>query len=133
MVVSWNLSEDVQILDVASVPTLGSHMRETVSKLQQLRPAFSDVKLNFEKVTITPPRKSDGSPYEHLASLNITQGDLKVTGPLRSMDALWASGLSGDWRRIEIVNGLPTEYVGSDSAAKSALSVNLEGVIYANQ
>lgn len=128
---SWTVAQSSQAFNFEGIRSIEHHLVETVSRLQRLQPAFSQVAdLNFAPVEITPPRKADGTAVPPLASTPVLRmATFSLKAPLRSVDALIDAGIDADWQQISVA-------VVSDQNTKaglksSALTADVKGQIYA--
>ncbi|CAN7358218.1 hypothetical protein [Variovorax sp. LjRoot178] len=133
IVASWNVAQAAQPFTFEALRPVESHMVDTVSRLQKLQPAFSQVgDLNFVPVEITAPRKPDGTAVPMVASVpQLRAATFTLKAPLRSIDALIDAGVDADWQQIVI-------YFKQADGEKvdlkfSALTADIKAVIYAKQ
>jgi hypothetical protein len=133
---SWTLSEDVKALDPAQLRTVAHHQVETASLLQPLRPALSeDIAFVFEPVAVPPPVDSKGAaiplPSETPAFRRM---GLRIKGPLRSLDAVFASPTEVDWNELRLtsVQAYPDAPIDS-GLTTSAVLAEAKGTLHAKQ
>lgn len=134
MQVVWSVQTDSPRVDIASLPDKQFHRIETVSKLQRLQSAFTEVpQFAFEQVAIPAPVSPDGQaipPDERVQSLS--QASLSLQTPLRTLEVLAVDDLRVSWRKVSLVPSRDGQGQKPDLKS-SALMAKAEGVLYANR
>lgn len=131
IIASWNVTQAAEPFKFEALRSIESHMVETVSRLQKLQPAFSQVgDLTFVPVEITPPRRADGTAVPMVASVpQLRVATFTLKAPLRSVDALIDAGVEADWQQISMYF---KKAEGDKLDLKSsALTADIKAVIYA--
>lgn len=132
MVLSWGISVDAQAIDIERLPTVLHHNVESSSHLQRLQPAFQEEpKFAFMPVEIPAPKAEDGSalpPDQRIQQLK--RSPFQLRGPLRSMEAVAATGVEVAWRSASIIPDPQNHKPGLNS---SVLMAEATGVLYANK
>jgi len=128
---NWSVTQASQGFDFEKLRAIDYHQVETVSRLQRLQPAFSQVgELVFAPVDITPPRKADGTAVPPVASAPMVRAaSFSLKAPLRSVDALIDAGIEADWQQISIA--VQTNENAKAALKTSALVAEAKGQIYA--
>ncbi len=127
----WSLVCDAPPLNVAKLPTKQHHVLETSSLLQRYEAAITSApELVFSPIKIAPPQTTHGTSIALPTTLQLpSEAPLSLRGPLRSIDAILARGLSAQWRAISLT------YVDAKALSSglrdSVLETQLEGVLYA--
>jgi hypothetical protein len=128
---TWTVTQASQAFNFDGVRSVDHHLVETVSRLQRLQPAFSQVAdLNFAPVEITPPRKADGTVVPTVASTPVLRmASFALKAPLRSVDALIDAGIDADWQQISVA--VTTDQNTKPGLKSSALTADVKAQIYA--
>ncbi|MFZ3120178.1 MAG: hypothetical protein WA159_17905 [Variovorax sp.] len=132
IVASWSFSQPSTPFRFDALEKVGYHQVETVSRLQRLQPAFSQVgAISFTPVVIPAPKRKDGTAVPIVDSVpQISEGTVAVKGPLRSLDALIADGIPADWNRLSI--SYVANFTGAAASLKSsAITADARGAVFA--
>jgi hypothetical protein len=130
MSISWTVSAERSPMSIEALPNVEYHKVETVSRLQALAPAFTQVPaFTFAPVEITPPVSASGKPYpSDPRAEGIASAQLKISGPMRSIDALLAVKPDVSWQSISMNYASDS----NDPALRSSsFLVEVNGVMYA--
>lgn len=133
---SFSLIEETKSLIPDQLNTVAHHQVETISTLQPLRPALSeDIPFVFEVVPVPPPLDRNGvaiAPPPEIPTFR--RLNLSVKGPLRSLDAVFASPVEVDWTELRLtsVQAYPDSPIESGLTI-SAVSAEAKGTLYARQ
>lgn len=132
MRLTWSVVTPRIDMVLDSLPTRDHHHIETVSKLQKIAPALSQLPaFTFAAINIPAPVSASGvvaPPDERVAGL--ASAALNVKGPLRSIDALINSGLEASWTALTLAY-VPT--AGDASIKTSIITAEAVGVLYAKK
>lgn len=132
MVLSWSFFVDAENISLEKIQSVQHHNIESSSHLQHLQQAMvEEPRFTFAPVTLIAPKAEDGTalpPDPRIADLK--SGELQVRGPLRTLEAIGASGIQVAWRSISIQPDTQTNTPGLRS---SVLMAQAQGVLYANK
>jgi hypothetical protein len=133
IIATWNVKQAALPFRYEALRPIDYHMVETISRLQRLNPAFSQVgDLTFVPVEYAAPRKKDGTVMPMPANVQqMRSASFTLKAPLRSIDALIDAGVDAEWQQINVYfKRADGEKV---SITTSALTADIKGVIYAKQ
>lgn len=133
IIANWSVTQSALPFRYEALRPIDFHMVETISRLQKLHPAFSQVgDLTFVPVEYTAPRKKDGTVMPMPPSVQqMRSASFSLKAPLRSVDALIDAGVDAEWQQINVYfKRADGEKV---SITTSALTADIKGVIYAKQ
>lgn len=132
IVASWSVQQPAELFKFEALRSVAFHQVETVSRLQNVLPAFGTIgAIKFSSVAFPPPKKPDGTSYPIVASVpQLQAGEISAKGPLRSVDALIDVGVEADWTQLRI--GFVPNASGTAMTLKSSsITAEVKGVIYA--
>ncbi len=134
IVASWTFTQPSEPFRFEGLQKVGYHQVETVSRLQRLQPAFSQVgAISFTPVAIPAPKRKDGTAVPVIDSVpKFSEGTVAVKGPLRSLDALIADGIPADWTHLSL-SYVPNSSGATASLKSSAITADARGAVFATQ
>lgn len=128
---TWTMPESVEVFKFLEMPSKKFHLVETVSRIQEIAPAFSsEVDFAFAPIAIPIPKRTDGSAYPADPKYSGSSSKLLIKGPLRSIDKLMQAGVPADWDSFSLTVDA-TNSGTSSTINQSAISAEVSGVIYA--
>lgn len=130
MQLSWEVKVDKDPMSIGALPKQAHHNIETVSKLQQFSPAMSTAAtFMFRPVDIAAPVSTTGAIFPpDSRTEGLTQADLQLRGPMRSIDALLNAGIDATWTSITLVYSPAASQADIRS---SVITAEATGVLYA--